>query len=86
MTLFKTVSVVKRDTLNTRLFCDLWVEGESEYENPVFHTEERWLSRGNITNRVWLPRNELKMFLIKQQTAQIGLRPKARLVLHFLHI
>ncbi|XP_068235516.1 protein FAM200C-like [Palaemon carinicauda] len=59
----KIVNVVKGHALNTRMFRDLCVDGEAEYSTFVFHTEVRWLSRGNVLNRVWALKTELEIFL-----------------------
>ncbi|XP_068250780.1 protein FAM200C-like [Palaemon carinicauda] len=59
----KIVNVVKGHELNTRMFRDLCEDGEAEYSTLLFHTEVRWLSRGNVLNRVWALKTELKMFL-----------------------
>ncbi|XP_068237237.1 protein FAM200C-like [Palaemon carinicauda] len=63
----KIVNVVKGHTLNTRMFRDLCVDGEAEYSTLLFHTEVRWLSRGNVLNRVWALNTELEMFLTEAE-------------------
>ncbi|XP_068232181.1 protein FAM200C-like [Palaemon carinicauda] len=59
----KIVNVVKGHALNTRMFRDLCEDGEAEYSTLYFHTEVRWLSRGNALNRVWALKTELKIIL-----------------------
>ncbi|XP_066952485.1 protein FAM200C-like [Macrobrachium rosenbergii] len=63
----KIVNVVKGHALNTRMFRDLCEDGEAEYSTLLFHTKVRWLSRGNVLNRVWVLKTELEMFLTDQK-------------------
>ncbi|XP_026481537.1 protein FAM200A-like [Ctenocephalides felis] len=59
--------VIKGHALNTRLFRELCQDGEAEYTDLLYHTEVRWLSRGNVLNRVWTLKNEVEMFLVSQK-------------------
>ncbi|XP_023720331.1 protein FAM200A-like [Cryptotermes secundus] len=61
------VSVVKGHALNTRLFRELCRDGEAEYTDLHYHTEVRWLSRGNVLNRVWVLKTELEIFMVDQK-------------------
>lgn len=45
------VNYIKPHPLRARLFAKLCVDMGSEYENLLFHTEARWLSRGNTLER-----------------------------------
>ncbi|XP_023718367.1 SCAN domain-containing protein 3-like [Cryptotermes secundus] len=79
------VNVVKGHALNTRLFRELCTDGEAEYTDLLYHTEVRWLSRGNVLNRVWVLKTNLKfLWLIKSMFSQISLQtPRG---LHISHI
>jgi hypothetical protein len=46
------VNVVKGHALNMRLFRELCENGEAEYSDLLYQIEVRWLSSGNIFNRV----------------------------------
>ncbi|XP_042222527.1 zinc finger BED domain-containing protein 5-like [Homarus americanus] len=67
----KIVNAVKGHALNTWLFRDLCEDGEAEYSGLLFHTDVRWLSRGNA-------------LVIKNMPLQIS--SETPLGLHFLHI
>ena len=61
------INVVKVHALNTRLFRELCKDGEAEYTDLLYHTEVRWLSRGNVLNRVWALTTELEIFMVHQK-------------------
>ena len=46
------VNFVKASALNTRLFRRLCLDMESDYEGLLFHTTVRWLSKGDMLNRL----------------------------------
>lgn len=58
----KLVNHVKGSALNSRLFKLLCEDFEAEHSVLLFHTHVRWLSRGNVTKRVYELRNELLQF------------------------
>ncbi|XP_026818970.1 protein ZBED8-like [Rhopalosiphum maidis] len=58
------VNAVKNSALNTRVFQKLCANMDAEYETLLFHTETRWLSKGNMLARLFELREELKVFLI----------------------
>ena len=66
---FKVVKYVKSSALNTRLFRNLCGSMEADHKDLFFHTEVRWLSRGNVLQRVFDVRVELKAFLMVQGNA-----------------
>ncbi|KAL4097758.1 hypothetical protein QTP88_022480 [Uroleucon formosanum] len=59
----KLVNFVKSKALNTRIFKKLCVELDSEYDTLLFHTEVRWLSKGNMLKRLYELKEEMKLFL-----------------------
>lgn len=65
--IIQIVNFIKGHALQTRLFRDLCKDGEAEYTDLLYHTEVRWLSRGNVLNRVWALKAELQTFLAGQQ-------------------
>ena len=58
----KIVNFVKTSALNTRLFKVLCESLGSDHTCLLYHTEVRWLSRGNTTKRFFEMRNELLLF------------------------
>ena len=56
------INTIKSSSLNTRLFFLLFQELESDYEALLFHTEVRWLSRGNVIRSVESLKEELFEF------------------------
>ncbi|KAI0218229.1 hypothetical protein LSAT2_030076, partial [Lamellibrachia satsuma] len=62
----KVVNYVKSSALNTRVFRNLCESVDADHKNLLFHTEVRWLSRGNVLQRVFDVRVELKEFLMVQ--------------------
>ena len=56
------VNFIKSSALNTRIFKLLCQKFDSEYETVLFHTEVRWLSKGNVISRFCRLQIELKEF------------------------
>ena len=61
-TTVKMVNFIKSSALNTRLFRLLCSDLDSGHETLLYHTEVRWLSRGNVVKRVFELQQELKEF------------------------
>uniref|UniRef100_A0A8C6P9H3 DUF4371 domain-containing protein n=1 Tax=Nothobranchius furzeri TaxID=105023 RepID=A0A8C6P9H3_NOTFU len=61
----KIVNHIKSRSLNTRLFAALCNEMGSEHQSLLFHTEVRWLSRGNVLWRLFELRDEVRLFLLE---------------------
>ena len=59
----KMVNYIKSGALNTRLFKELCKDMNSDHEVLLFYTAVRWLSKGNVVNRVFELKDEIKMFL-----------------------
>lgn len=63
----KVVNVIKSSALNTRLFKKLCTEMDSDHEALLFHTEVRWLSKGNMLGRLYELREEVEIFLVDKK-------------------
>ena len=61
----KMVNAVKSSALYTRIFKKLCAALDSEHETLLFHTEVRWLSKGNMLACLYELREELKVFYIE---------------------
>ncbi|KAM3838371.1 general transcription factor II-I repeat domain-containing protein 2A-like [Diretmus argenteus] len=59
----KTVNHIRSRGLKHRQFRTFLEEIESEYEDVVYFTEVRWLSRGNVLKRFFELRSEIKAFM-----------------------
>ncbi|XP_042228827.1 protein ZBED8-like [Homarus americanus] len=59
----KCTNFVKAGDLNSLFFQNLCRDMDSEYEALLFYSKVRWLSKGNVVNRVFELRGELKLFL-----------------------
>ena len=55
----KIINFVKASALNTRLFKQLCDGPGSEHTSLLYHTEVRWLSRGNAAKRLFKMKNEM---------------------------
>ena len=60
--IIKIVNFLKTSALNSRLFARLCEDVSSAQKCLLFHTKVRWLSRGNMTRRVFELRHELLTF------------------------
>ena len=60
--IIKIVNFIKTSALNSRLFARFCKDVSSTQNCLLFHTEVRWLSRGNMTRRVFELRHELLTF------------------------
>ncbi|KAK2712675.1 hypothetical protein QYM36_011381 [Artemia franciscana] len=65
----KVINFIKARPLNSRMFKLLCQEMGSEHQHLLLHTEDRWLSRGKILNRLFELRQEVHMFLLEQKSA-----------------
>jgi len=62
----KTVNFIKARPLNSRLFAQLCAEMGSEHDKLLLHTEVRWLSRGQVFNRLFELRDPVHLFLAEK--------------------
>ncbi|XP_068234378.1 protein FAM200A-like [Palaemon carinicauda] len=67
----KVVNFIKSGALNSRLFKLLCKDMDSEHEALLFHTNIRWLSKGNMLERLYELREEVIIFLDSQQKAAL---------------
>ncbi|CAG9823759.1 unnamed protein product [Phaedon cochleariae] len=65
--LIKIVNYIKSSALNNRLFKELCEDMNSDHETLLFYTAVRWLSKGNVSERVFELKDELKAFLGMQE-------------------
>ncbi|KAL4142165.1 hypothetical protein QTP88_004678 [Uroleucon formosanum] len=73
------VNAVKNSALNTRVFQKLCANMDAEHETLLFHTETRWLSKGNMLARLFELREELKVFLIDKGSGNVKLEGSANI-------
>ena len=59
----RIVNFVKASATNTRLLNHLCKEMDSAYETLLFHPAVRWLSKGNMLDRVYDMREKVRRFL-----------------------
>ncbi|XP_068209160.1 zinc finger MYM-type protein 6-like [Palaemon carinicauda] len=63
----RIVNFVKTSALNTRLFKLLYEDFGSDHICLLYHTEVRWLSRGNMTRRLFELRDVLLVFFKEKE-------------------
>ncbi|KAF2365553.1 hypothetical protein FHG87_003691 [Trinorchestia longiramus] len=61
------VNYMQSSALRHRIFSELCKEMGSEFEVLLYHSNIRWLSRGQVLNRVFAVRVELALFLQEHQ-------------------
>lgn len=61
--MIKIVNFVKSSALNSRLFKELCANMDSNHQMLLYHTNVRWLSKGNVTDRFFELRTEVESFL-----------------------
>lgn len=59
----KIVNFIKANALRSRIFSCLCDAMDSDYQNLLFHTEVRWLSKGKVLQRVCHLKTEIISFL-----------------------
>ena len=62
----KIVNEIRHKALNSRIFEMLCEEMGSQYTQLLLHAEVRWLSRGKILTRLFVLREEIKLFFQQQ--------------------
>ena len=65
--LIKVVNYVKSSALNTRLFSKLCKDIDPNHTALLYHTQVRWLSKGNILSCIFELREEVKLVLVAKQ-------------------
>ncbi|XP_073529659.1 protein FAM200C-like [Phyllobates terribilis] len=66
-TVVECVNYVRNSALRHRIFSELCKEIGSEFEVLLYHSNVRWLSKGQVLNRVFAMRVELALFLQEHQ-------------------
>jgi len=59
----KIINLIRARALNHRIFKKLCQEMGAEHEVLLYHTEVRWLSRGQVLKRLFELRKEVSVFL-----------------------
>ncbi|CAG4975310.1 unnamed protein product [Parnassius apollo] len=59
----RIVNYIKSSALNSRLFTLLCEDLDSDHKNLLYHTEVRWLSKGNMLARLYELKEEVILFL-----------------------
>nr|XP_015927934.1 protein FAM200A-like [Parasteatoda tepidariorum] len=49
----REVNKIRNNSLNDRLFNQLCVDNDEDFNGLIFHTEVRWLSKGNCLTRFY---------------------------------
>lgn len=62
---------IKKSALNSRLFTALCEDLGAEYKTLLFHTEVRWLSKGNMLGRLFELRDEVMQFLENNKQTEL---------------
>ena len=62
----KVVNYVKSSALNIRLFRKLCKDMDPDHSALLYHTQVRWLSKGNMFSRIF-ELKEVKLFLLAKQ-------------------
>ena len=60
--IIKIVNFIKAGALNFRLFKAFCADMDSDHQVLLYYTPTLWLSKGNVTQRVFEVREELKTF------------------------
>ena len=64
----KIINYIKNGLSNSRLLKALCNEMGSDDQNLLFHSEVRWLSRGEVLKRLYELRKEVELFLIDKKS------------------
>ena len=63
----KIINFIKAGALTTRIFTKLCHDVGADHEVLLFHTNVRWLSKGNMLERFYELKDEVNMFLEDQK-------------------
>ena len=63
----KVVNYVKSSALNTRLFSKLCRDMDANHTALLYHSQVRWLSKGNMLSCIFELREEVKLLLVAKQ-------------------
>ena len=65
--IIKVVNYVKSSAFNVRLFSKFCKDMDADHTSLLYHTQVRWLSKGNILSRIFELREEVKLVLLAKQ-------------------
>ncbi|KAF2344865.1 protein of unknown function DUF4371, partial [Trinorchestia longiramus] len=80
------VNCMQSSALRHRIFSELCKEMGSEFEVLLYHSNIRWLSRGQVLNRVFAWRVELALFLQEHQHCHADCFKNSEFILILLHL
>ena len=80
----KVVNFVKSSALNTRLFEALCYELNSDQQTLLYHTEVRWLSKGNVLARLFNLKSEVEIFLMSSNEEDLYMQFTDEKCIHHL--
>lgn len=83
----KIVNYIKNSALNTRLFKTLCEDLGSDHKTLLFHTQVRWLSKGNMLDRLFDLRDEVITFLENLKQNELSMefkKPSTQVSLAYL--
>ncbi|XP_075162700.1 zinc finger BED domain-containing protein 5-like [Haematobia irritans] len=67
----EVVNFIKCSALRTRLFETLCLDLNADHKNLLFHTQVRWLSKGNMLGRLYELKNEVEIFLLSTKNEKL---------------
>ncbi|KAF2353302.1 hypothetical protein FHG87_015941 [Trinorchestia longiramus] len=80
------VNYMQISALRHRIFSELCKEMGSEFEVLLYHSNIRWLSRGQVLNRVFAVRVELALFLQEHQHFHADCLKNSEFILILVHL
>ncbi|KAF2347014.1 hypothetical protein FHG87_022230 [Trinorchestia longiramus] len=80
------VNYIRTSALRHRIFSELCKEMGSEFEVLLYHSNIRWLSRGQVLSRVFAVCVELSLFLQEHQQCHADCFKKSEFILILAHL
>jgi Spin-doc zinc-finger/Domain of unknown function (DUF4371) len=60
------INFIKRHGLNHRQFQEFLIDIEAQYEDIIYYTDVRWLSKGNMIKRFFLLKDDIYVFMMEK--------------------